>query len=281
MIGEPGSGGKEEGECRRCGVRLLGEREELWYSWGVENDRKCYLVCATHRSGSNLLCQVLWHTNLCGRPQEFFSPTRMAKITEEHGLDVNPDADFSEYLRLLMEKRSTENGVFGGKIMWAHVEGVVGRLGGTKAEAAELLAGVFPNLRYIRMRRADKLRQAISLWKAKQTKVYNSLQAGEAGGTAPAPVFDFGEIRKIRDRFVLEDEEWGRFFSGHDLSPYEVRYETFAEGYPEETKAILDYLQIPVPSDFEIMPLTYRKLADAVNEEWREKFLEMEAQASA
>ncbi len=235
-----------------------------------------YLVCATHRSGSNLLCQALWHTDLCGRPQEFFSPTRAQPIAEEHGLEADPGADYPAYVAELVERRSTPNGVFGGKIMWAHLAPLIERVGAPGESTGETLARVFPNLRYLWVRRADKLRQAISMWKAKQTKIYNSLQEGErAPDTEPA--FDFDEIRKTKERFEREDEAWLGYFQAEGIRPIEVTYERFAADVETGTRALLEGLGIALPEGFAPKPLTYQKLADSTNEEWRDRYLELEA----
>ncbi len=238
-----------------------------------------YLVCATHRSGSNLLCQALWHTDLCGRPQEFFSPTRAEKIAAEHGLAADPASDYAGYLAELVESRATSNGVFGGKIMWAHLGPLTEAVGLPEEGVRDTLERVFPALRYLWVRRGDKLRQAISMWKAKQTKVYNSLQQGERGAEGQVPEFDFDEIRKCKERFEREDESWGEFFRDAGITPIEVGYEQFADDYEAGVAGILAELGIATPEGFTVKPLTYRKLADATNEEWRERFLEMEAGA--
>ena len=37
---------------------------------------RSYLVCATQRSGSTLLCELLKDTGVAGRPEEYFEATR-------------------------------------------------------------------------------------------------------------------------------------------------------------------------------------------------------------
>ena len=236
-----------------------------------------YLVCATHRSGSNLLCQALWHTDLCGRPQEFFSPTRAEKNAAEHGLSADPASDYAAYISELIEARSTENGVFGGKIMWVHVAPLVETLGREGETTAETLGRIFPNLRYLWVRRDHKLRQAISMWKAKQTKIYNSLQEGQRESPPEPPQFDFEEIRKQKQRFESDDESWAQFFAESGIEPVEVHYEEFAKDHEAGVLSILDAFGIEVPEGFQQKPITYKKLADSTNEEWRERYIAEEA----
>ncbi|MCP4847756.1 MAG: hypothetical protein GY899_07415 [Verrucomicrobiaceae bacterium] len=235
-----------------------------------------YLVCATHRSGSNLLCQSLWHTELCGYPQEFFSPTRASKIAEEYGLVADPQLDYPGYVSELVSKRVSSNGVFGAKIMWSHLEPFLTGLGQDSMADTDLLGTIFPNIRYLWIRRDDKLRQAISMWKAKQTKVYNSLQTEGGAHLAAEAIYDFNEIEKIKRRFEDEDKAWGDFFTKNSITPVQIHYEDFAVHHEARTLEILRELAIDVGKAFKVKPLTYKPLADSTNEEWRERYLREE-----
>jgi len=235
-----------------------------------------YLVCATHRSGSNLLCQALWLSKLAGYPQECFSPTRCAPIAAEHGIECDPGTHFYEYVKQLLLRRRTENGVFGAKIMWKHVEWVRERVladpeytGPAGVDSFALLQQLFPGLRFVWMRRRDKVRQAISLWKAKQSKIYNSMQLDEREAVPlEALRFDFEGIDKEVRRFGAEDEAWGGFFAGHGVTPVEVVYEEFVKEYELTVLRVLDALEVAVPEGFSAPRTHYERLSDAVNDEW-------------
>ena len=151
---------------------------------------------------------------------------------------------------------------------------------GSEAELLEKLHESLPNLQLFWAQRDDKIRQAISLWKAKQTNIYNSLQEGKRESPATPPAYDFEGIRKIRDRFQAEDENWAAFFERNGLQPYEVHYEEFAPQHEAATLAILKHLNISIPTGFEMLPLTYRKQSDALNDEWYEQFKADEAAVS-
>ena len=122
-----------------------------------------YLVCATHRSGSNLLCQSLCHTELCGFPEDFFSPTWAPKIANDYSVDADPQLDYPGYVAELVRKRISSNRVFGAKIMWSHLKSFLTRLRQDAESNTDLLAAFFPNIHYHWIRRDDKLRQAISM----------------------------------------------------------------------------------------------------------------------
>ncbi len=242
---------------------------------------KNYLVCATHRSGSNLVCQALWHTDLCGRPQEFFSPTRASHISAEHGLSADPAVDYPGYLSELIASRRTANGVFGGKIMWPHLKhfrnGALGDQPESTSDAALLRQQFGEDLRCIWARREDKLRQAISMWKAKQTNIYNSIQTSANERQIPErqPTFDFEEIQKILIRFEKEERAWEEFFNDSQLPYRAVTYETFVGRYQDETRELVQFLGIDIPAGFEVAPTTYAKLADSTNDDWYQRFQEL------
>ena len=235
---------------------------------------KNYIVCATHRSGSNLVCQALWHTDLCGRPQEFFSPTRAEHIVGEHKLSADPKTDYAGYLSELIRARRTDNGVFGGKIMWAHLKhfraATLGELPESTSNAELLRQHLGEDLRCIWARREDKLRQAISMWKAKQTNIYNSIQtsANERPEPAKQPEFDFEEIKKIVARFEKEEASWKNFFEENHFPYRAVTYETFVTRYQEETRELVEFLGIDVPENFSVAPTTYTRLVDFINDDW-------------
>ena len=235
--------------------------------------RLAYLVCATHRSGSNLLCQMLWHSGLAGYPQEAFSPTRMKIIADQHALGVDPELDFPGYVRRLMEVRQTGNGVFGAKMMWKHLPGVCAAYHGNPARPWETLRAELPDLRCVWMRRRDVVRQAISLVKAKQSRIYNSLQINEGKASEPVVLrYDFAAIDKEVKRFQREDLAWDGFFKDSGITPALVVYEDFVKNFVDDIRRVLGHLNVPVAADFHIPPTTYTRQSDATNEDWAARY---------
>src|SRR5947207_1411569 len=162
-----------------------------------------YLVCATPRSGSTLLCHLLDQTGIAGhpeeyfealrhsglprRPHEYFDPDRHVNIVERLDFREMPYAaprpnrlcqpdTYDRYLDWAIAQGTTPNGVFGAKLMWGYLGDFADLLRGIEGMAGmpvpELLGRAFPGLRYVQIRRQDKVRQAVSLWKAVQTQVW-------------------------------------------------------------------------------------------------------------
>ena len=130
----------------------------------------CYLICATPRSGSNLLCESLVNTGLAGWPEEVFCNIGDERLSLAQWGETT---EIAQYLEWLFEDRSTPNGVFGAKIMLNDFRKLCARLqtrpGRAPLNSHARLRSVFPNLRYVWMRRRDKLRQAISWVRAEHT----------------------------------------------------------------------------------------------------------------
>ena len=83
---------------------------------------------------------------------------------------------YDRYLAWALNEGTTPNGVFGAKLMWGYLGDFAQLLRGIDGLAGlpvpELLERVFPDLRYVRITRRDKVRQAVSLWRAVQTQAW-------------------------------------------------------------------------------------------------------------
>ena len=151
---------------------------------------KALLVCATPRSGSTLLCALLEGTGVAGRPQEFFERLSRSGLPRQpreyfEGVEdaellellapTDPGApDRSDPLPQALEEGTTGNGVFAAKLMWTHLLDLAERLG--RPPDAELLGARLPDPCFVHVTRGDKIAQAVSLWRAVQTRAW---RAGE------------------------------------------------------------------------------------------------------
>ena len=156
-----------------------------------------YLVCATQRSGSTLLCELLKGTEVAGVPDEFFeacappvclvslastSRSRPGRHRRPLGADRSgrPElpGEFAGWFSYVLQRGTTRNGVFGAKMMWNYFDDFRARIaalpGLEDLTFNEALEEVFPRLRIIFVRRRDKVAQAVSLWKAIQTQQWRT-----------------------------------------------------------------------------------------------------------
>jgi trehalose 2-sulfotransferase len=262
-----------------------------------------YLICTTPRSGSTFLCEALASTGVAGRPEEYFQqlvatglPRRPIDYLEglvatgmpafgapdgDHRVDPLFDprrfAAFDDYVSWVLGTATTSNGVFGAKIMSAYVEGLAAGLADALGERAPeatpaLLAAVFPRLRYIFLVRADKVRQAVSLWRAIQTWQWR--EDGPAGGESGdgALRYSFEALDHLRARLQAEEEWWRRYFADAAVEPLTIVYEDFADGHDEAVRAVLRHLEIPFDGGWALPNPTMRRQSDTLSQDWAERY---------
>ena len=259
---------------------------------------RSYLICATHRSGSQMLCDLLRSTRVAGWPAEYFLPREEARRYRE---DARRSADArrgdeagvvgkreddelddalrvdAAYLARMLRSRVTRNGVFGMQVMQSYFEEFVDWLrdtwpGTSGRTATDTLARVFPGLRYVHLSRRDKARQAISLLRARHTKIY-----GREGSTPPPfnEPFSFELVLAHVSELERQDEFWMRLFSTAGVEAIPVIYEELDERPGEVVTDLLRRLEIAVPDDLIVGPSRLRRQADALSEEWVARYREL------
>jgi trehalose 2-sulfotransferase len=265
---------------------------------------RSYLVCATPRSGSTLLCHLLGRTGVAGHPQEYFEALRHsghprrpheyfdrerhANIIErlafrEMPAEALPDPHpfwtpetYDRYLAWALEQGTTPNGVFGAKLMWGYLGDFAALLRGIEGlhglPVPELLDRVFPGLRYLQITRHDKVRQAVSLWKAVQTQAWRRDAASRED--LPEPTFSFRAINFLVRQLTAHDASWDAYFLGLGVAPLKVTYEELAEAPEPVVRRVLEHLEVPAPEPLEVQAPTLRVQADSLSEEWVRRFHE-------
>ena len=232
-----------------------------------------YLSCATQRSGSTLLGEGLTSTGVAGRPAEYFNFGLGEASPEPPWKDDFRTKPLAEYLAIAFRHGSTANGVFASKLQWWQLTSLAPELarlqGGGDVPPAERLARAFGEPRYIWVTRRDKIRQAVSLFRAKQSHAWHSLRSRESSAT---PAFSFHLIDAALRQIVQEEALWAHFFDEAGITPHTVVYEDLAADYAGTIRGVLRYLDIPFPADAVIPPTRMRKLADELSEEWVQRY---------
>lgn len=230
-----------------------------------------YLVCATPRSGSTLLCEALMNTGLAGIPTEFFMPALSRTLGGRW-----QTARFDDYVRELFERTSSPNGVFGAKVMWEHLSELLAGLqvttAGSNLEPHALLEAHLPRLRYVHIRRRDRLRQAISWERALQTGCWNTLEYVPAA-PAEEPRFDRAAIERRMEQLAALESSWEAFFREAGIDPIRVEYEELASDHEETAQRVLGQLGISVPPDLRVESRRLRRQSDE-SDEWLRMFRE-------
>jgi LPS sulfotransferase NodH len=286
----------------------------------MQPDRS-YLVCATPRSGSTLVCHALTETGIAGKPEEYFEALRYSgrpRRPEEYFLGVEDQsirdhlgersigseppprsplwsrAAYDRYLEWALDAGTTPNGIFGAKLMWGYLGDFVSLLRNVPSyrdlPLADLLLTVFPQVTFVRVIRANKLRQAVSLWKAVQTATWRENQASakatsvEDDGSPPYKSFieehrpqlrfHFGAIDHLLNQILFEEASWDAFFEHSGIKPILVLYENFEADYETSTLRLLERLDLSPPADFDFEPRMKRQ-SDGVNDDWAKRYSEL------
>ncbi len=252
--------------------------------------RTSYLVVATPRSGSTLLCETLRASGVAGNPLEHFEVFRHSSqprqpreyfdgVQDEDVLgllsaldpprpDPEPSADW--WARIQAEGR-TDNGVWGGKLMWNHVDDLLGRARELDAvpDGADLdatLTALFgDDLKLVYVTRPDKVAQAVSLWKAVQTQTW---RAGRGTASAEAR-YAFAGVDHLVGQLTEQDAAWRDWFAATGREPHTVSYDTLAADPAATVGEVLRVLGLP--DDDVPAPATERQ-GDARSAEWADRY---------
>jgi trehalose 2-sulfotransferase len=274
---------------------------------------KSYLLCATPRSGSTLLCEILSSSGRLGRPQEYFELLKDTGLPRQPAQYFNPRAleerqyrrllgllgvdqgvrvdlaqlaelreRYREYLLRVLECGTTDNGVFGAKMMWGYLTDFLYLYAGDESTDSGRhidfrLRSAFANVRYIHVRRRDKLCQAISLWKAIQTQLWREDAGTPRGHPWRHPVFDFAAITFLRRQLEEHDQAWNRFFVTAGATPLVLQYEDFACDLRRTYLQVARHIGIREKAKATGRVSMLRQF-DADSESWRAQYLAIERQ---
>jgi LPS sulfotransferase NodH len=213
-----------------------------------------YLVCSIPRSGSSLLCGLLGATGVAGAPAEFFHPDKMRLLQERWAAPTLDD-----YLRELLARKTSPNGVFGAKAHLGQYDPLFGESDPR---------GFLPSPQIVFITRRDRLRQAISWVRALQTQRWVSRDGPEA---QPA-VFDAEHIARKMRRIGREEERWEALFERHGIVPHRVVYEDFVAAREETVRGVIRAVGVEAPADLHLPPPVHDRQADELSDEWVERY---------
>src|SRR3954452_2734037 len=235
-----------------------------------------YLVCATERSGSTLLCELLAGTGVAGRPEEYFEflsgsgRVRQPREYFEEADDPSilellaplrpplPPTPWDERLADARERGTTPNGVFGAKMMWAYLEDFLAH-GEPEAQLGPL--------RWIHVERRDTLAQAISLWRALQTAQWRA----EDRDSDVEPIFHAEAIAHLKARQEEHAAAWRAWVAERGMEPLEIVYEEFAQEPQATICQVLDHIGVP-SAGVHVPEPPMRRQSDARSQEWVDRF---------
>jgi trehalose 2-sulfotransferase len=265
----------------------------------IPRPARSYLVCATPRSGSTLLCEMLRETGHAGNPLEHFETLRSTGLprqprqyftdladAEVHGLlaETDPgtrDARPAEaWWADVLAAGQGADGTWGGKLMWGHVPELLGHARGLPglagADLDQALRGLFGDPHLVFVTRADKVSQAVSLWRAAQSRSWRA-GVGERRDTQLA--YSFAAIDHLRRQLADHEAAWERWFAERDFLPIRVAYDELDADPHRVVGAVLRELGLGDPAEVPDPPLTRQR--DELSASWVERYVRDAAEVAA
>jgi len=242
-------------------------------------DYDAYILCGTPRTGSTLLCDLLARLGTAGSPDSFFQDTYSRYWLKAWDMP-DPQSMPAEAFNRLYLDRALEEGragtpVFALRLMRKDLEGLMGLLDtlhpGLPTDLARLEAA-FGRVAFLHLAREDKLAQAVSYLRARQTGLWHKAPDGtEIERLNPVEPDGYDRDRIAAQLAELEAfaAAWDPWFAEQGIEPLRIGYETLAEDPAGTLTRITAMLGLPAPED--VRP-GVAKLSDATNAEWIARF---------
>jgi trehalose 2-sulfotransferase len=258
-----------------------------------------FFVCATQRSGSTLLCELLKGSDVAGVPDEYFERLRAtglprqarqyfqdpavagiaAKLPPIDQGRTEQTGEFEGWFKYVLQRGTSRNGVFGSKMMWNYFDDFRERIRElpTLGEATlnQALDVLFPRLRIVFVRRRDKVAQAVSLWRAIQTQQWRN--EVELPPDELVADYDYSAIKHLVDELHRWDARWEDWFHATGRQPIRVIYEEFVGARAATLGRVIDELGVdPREPECEVGPM--RRQADDQSQDWVSRFRDDDAE---
>jgi LPS sulfotransferase NodH len=234
------------------------------------------IICATPRSGTTLLCDLLAETGVTGVPNSFYRAESVADFAAKLGVSDGPDVE-RRYLDAIVAEGSGSADLFSMRVMWpsvATMRGALGTLFPAAATDAERIAAAFGTPLYLFVERKDKVAQAISRSKAEQSGLWHRAADGsvrEQGGAYRAPAYDRAAIAASIAETTAHEAEWHGWFARENIAPMELTYEELSADPAAAIRRLMLALGRDVSVADRVAPRT-AKLADLTSAEWAKRF---------
>ena len=230
-----------------------------------------YVVCTTPRTGSGLLGEALWKTGVAGEPDEYFNDATAREYMTSWGV-----TDPRRYVDAILERTTTPNGVVGSKVMAEQLPRLARWLGtGTRDPFAGLdaLAARLPNVTWVMLTRRDRLRQAISYWKALHAHAFASTDARAASvDERLLATFDIAAVDRLLAEIDRGNVAWRTYFRARAITPLALVYEDdLSASFTRGVEKVLAAVGVAAPNDAPIA-VERRPQADALTEALVERY---------
>jgi LPS sulfotransferase NodH len=230
-----------------------------------------YTIWFSQRTGSTLLCHALESTSIAGHPGEHLHENTLQELYRSYKARTP-----AELRSRIWEVASTPNGVLGLKhaifepAFTALLE-AFRQIDGHDGTRSGIWANTFPNVRHIFMTRRNKVRLAVSWWKAIQSQEWHRLHGEPPQHGDIADRYSAEAIDHLVAESVMREAGIQEFFTQGHIVPFTVTYEDFVSRYEQTVLDILWWLGLEFTNGT-VAPPAYERLSDAISDDWVERF---------
>ena len=236
---------------------------------------KSYRIWTAPRTGYTLLAKMLEMTGKAGRPGEHINLYEEGSFQVKYGV-----AAYDELKHKIWDAGSDGGEIFACKID-GHAHSIqlvikeLSELKGVKEQTIErqFWHEFFPNCKDIYLTRRNKVRQAVSWWKAIQDGTWH-LRIEEQRSQTP-DFYDgkyiFDAIHHLFKETCLREASIQDYFEKLKISPLTIVYEDMIKDVGHTIKEILIFLEVET-AGLMIPDLPFKRTSDAVSEEWVSRF---------
>ncbi|MEO1016084.1 MAG: Stf0 family sulfotransferase [Pseudomonadota bacterium] len=231
-----------------------------------------YTIWFTQRCGSSWLCQALASTKLAGNPGELLSAAEPERLVQHYQA-----RSVSDLVSILYRHGSSPNGVFGLKqgfceprfsqLMVLFQDAITGK----PPTRLEIWESVFPKHKHIFLTRRNKVRLAVSWWRAIQSGEWHRRHGTPRSAVDLSDGYNFDAINHLFNESVLREAGIQDLFDEAGTAPLMVAYEDLRSDFDGTVRGILNFLDVDAeasaPFDTNLAPT-----ADKLSEEWVRRF---------
>jgi trehalose 2-sulfotransferase len=226
-----------------------------------------YTIWFSQRTGSTLLCKALESTRMAGIPKQWLYVW----------LKDQQWNNSAELQMRLWVSGSTANGVFGLKHSFhePHFSQLIElfrtfpNCPPAESNRAKSWEYAFPNHRHIFMTRRNKIRLAVSWWKAIKTQEWYRLSGASPKLVDLTNAYSFDAIHHLYRESSMREARIQEFFSEGNIIPLTIVYEDFVQEYEKTVRKVLEFLELDTIGIFVPFP-SLAQTADHVSEEYQQ-----------
>jgi LPS sulfotransferase NodH len=247
--------------------------------------RRILAIASVQRTGSTLLCSILRATEAAGHPIEILNlhADNFTRLREEIGepqfslrgrvelaarkmlrrapvrhVGLYNRASFERYLHGVAARHVTPNGVFGLKVHW-------NQLVDTMLDEGRDVDFWGAPVSWVRIRRSNEIRQAISYVRAAQTESWNSWmqERGEA-------TYDEAAIVSALQHIDAGNRGWEGYFTARGITPLNVSFDDLVRDRDTTVRRVMTTVGVELDA---VPAPTTKQQSDTQSADWERRFL--------